>query len=579
MKPIEVFALDEKMNRATLSIPYNSLEWHRCYYECGDFTLEVPADIYDPSWKYIYTDDRPETGIIEKVTYTDDPKYGNVDTVVLKGRFLESIMNRRTFLDETPEEVTYRYYVSPPKPPRKEVIDAELYVDETGKYWYPTPSGNSYGVNDGNTDPTYRVPGGKIEVAEDGSASVVSGGQTIKLNKVNALEQINSFCYTDGSSTDINRVQNFGVTTKETTHKIAFDDGFGHVYYHDSEQGVMKYATGVTEKKEDSYEVKYKEWAASTDNGWVTKTKTVKGPWQVTGTTDPITPMDNIARCVQWAQMYFQNDMLFLEPEIEGVVKTVDPSFELLGDLLYRELQTVGASFRLRFDFINAQFVFSVIKGLDRTQAQSKTPWAVFSDTWGTLYGYTADRDDSGYRNKCFVLYEYDEPQGFEADGSPKVEEVIGEDGSQNGWKVPYTTKRGFYTVRIDDRLDDRETYLDLRKEPPACDSEWEREYSGTEKPVLPTGLKEQYENFPEALKSQGMAHLTNECAKETSLDTGSLEAVGYLKDYDIGDKVDMAVSTVGLVQTGRITEVSEIYDASGPSVNVVISETELEEV
>lgn len=583
MKPLEVFALDRKMNRATLSLPYKSLEWHRCYYECGDFTLEVPADMYDPSWAFIYTDERPETGIIESVSYTDDPKYGNVDTVTLKGRFLESIMNRRTFLDETPEEVTYRYYVSPPSPPRKSLVEPDVYKDSSGRYWYSTPSGTSYGVYDGSTDPTSRVPGGEIVTDDSGTYVETSSGR-VDLTQQIVFDQGNSYYYNDGSDTTINRVQNVGIGNETTKHSVAFDDGFGHVYYHDSNTGTLKVATGVSKKQEDNYVVQKRKWDATTDDGWVTVTKTVKGPWQLTGTFDPITPMDNIARCVQWAQMYFQNDLIFEEPDIEGTVKAVDPSFQLLGDLLYSELQTVGASFRVEYDFINAQFIFSVWRGVDRTQSQSTNPWAVFSDTWGSLYGYEAMRDESSYCNKCYVLYEYDEPTSWQSNGAPGYVAVYSENddgsrGDQTGWRVPYTTKRGFETVRIDDGLDDRETYLDLRKEPPACDSEWDREYSGTDIPDLPSGIKEQYDNFISSIRSQGMQKLTNECAVQKSLDTGQLDVSGYLRDFDLGDKVDQMVSKIGLVETARITEVSEVYDDKGPSIKISLSESELEEV
>lgn len=582
MPPLEVYAADSSLNRLTGSIPYTSLTWHRRYYSCGEFSMTVPASIYSPDWFMIDTDMRPETGIVQKVEYTDDPTYGNDDTVTVSGFFLESIMNRRTFLDETPEEVTYRYYVDPPAPPRKELTDAELYVDSTGKYWYPTPSGQSYGVIDGSSDPLSRTPGGTIEISEDGSATVVSGGQTIELTKVNAIEQINSYCYTDGSTTELNRVQNFGTSTEETTHQIAFDDGFGHVYYHDSEQNVMKYATGVTSKEQDNYVIQKRKWEATTDNGWVTVTETVKGPWQVTSVEDMTTAQDNIARCVGWAQMYFQNEMLFVEPDITGESKITDPSFTLLGDLLYQELQTVGASFRVEFDFINAQFVFSVWKGTDRTQAQTQNPWAVFSDTWGSLYGYDAQTDSSNYRNKCYVLYEYDEPTGWQSNGAPDYVPVYeessdGTQGSQSGWKVPYTTKRGFITVRLDDDLDDRETYLDLRNDPPACDSEWEREFSGTETPDLPAGIQTQYENFPASLQSQGMTLLQNEYAVIKSLDTGDLRMNRYLKDYDLGDKVDQMVSKIGLVETARITGVEETYESGTSDIKLEIGEQSLD--
>ena len=910
MKPIEVFALDAKMNRATLSIPYKSLEWHRCYYEFGDFTLEVPADIYDQSWKFIYTDERPETGIIEKVSYTDDPKYGNVDTVTLKGRFLESIMNRRTFLDETQEEVTYRYYVSPPTPPKEELEKPSIYKDADGNYWYETPSGTTYGVADGaGDDITNRRPGSAVQTDESGQKYIETGSGRVNVEDETYMTQINSYYYTDGASGTVNRVQNTGTGNATTTHDVAFSDGFGNTYYHDSSTGTLKRATGVTEKQEDNYVVKYNKWKSSTDNGWVEVTETVKGPWQITGTFDPITPMDNIARCVQWAQMYFQNDMLFIEPEFTGVEKTVDPSFQLLGDLLYSELQTVGASFRVHYDFINAQFIFSVIKGLDRTQDQEipepepiepiwlttgkvqsaeietmkgssvgrtiiygaskpgeprlpegyteleyiesdgnsfvstgvnanqttgyeldayipnpgdtgnhhiltayesgnycglrfdtafstyqarwggfalsdipnsgkmegrhlfklengsysidggtpktfgsatfshtgplclfgqyaignstygqgskakvyslvmwsngekvrdfvpckeistgnsglfdlvsmsffgrvsgtglispgpdaettsvpmedvalsingkkwnidlggntlgegKTltikrdgkasidgisipdqtiptmpernvsiindssiphyfdveyqkyqeqqestgnPWAVFSDEWGTLYGYSADKDESNYRNKCFVLYDYEAPTEWEGN-RPKANPVYEwKDGISVlvGYQIPYERNRGFETVRLEDGEDDKETYIDLRDDPPACDGEWSRDMYPAEEgvPDLPE-IKSQYDNYKNALKTQGKNFLMNDHPKETSLDTGQLEVYGYLKDFDLGDKVDMAVSTIGIVQTGRITEISEVYDESGSSVQISLSETELEEV
>lgn len=580
VKPLEVFAIDGQMNRATGSIPYTSLTWHRRYHECGEFSMTVPASMYDPSWYFIETDERPETGIVQKVQYTDDPTYGNDDTVTISGFFLESIMNRRTFLDETPEEVTYRYYVSPPSPPKKSLVEPKVYTDSTGRYWYSTPSGSSYGVYDGNTDPTGRVPGGAITTDESGTYVETSTGR-VELTQQTVTEQVNSYYYTDGSTTTINRVQNLG-TDKESTHQVAFDDGFGHVYYHDAATGSLKVATGVTEKKGENYTVQRRKWASTTDDGWVTVTKTVKGPWQTTDTFDPITPMDNVKRCVQWAQMYYQNEMLFEEPDITGEEKAVDPSFMLLGDLLYQELQTVGASFRVEYDFINAQFIFSVWRGVDRTQSQSTNPWAVFSDTWGSLYGYDAQRDDSNYRNKCYVLYDYDLPNGFDSSGAPALSPVYeetenGQQGDIIGWKVPYTRKRGFTTVRLEDDLDDRETYLDLRNDPPACDSEWEREYTGADKPSLPGGMKAQYEAFPASLESQGRTLLETDYPIVTSLDTGDLRMDRYLNDYDLGDFVDMAVERLGIVKEARITGVQEVYESGSSTITLEIGDEKLD--
>lgn len=583
MPPLEVYAVDSSLNRLTGSIPYTSLTWHRRYYETGEFSMTVPASIYDPSWFMIDTDMRPETGIVQKVEYTDDPTYGNDDTVTVSGFFLESIMNRRTFLDETPEEVTYRYYVSPPEPPKKMLTKPTIYTDSTGKYWYVTPSGTTYGVTDGTpADSPNRTPGSSVQTDDSGQLYIETGSGRVDVTEESYMTQINSYYYTDGSTTTVNRVQNTGTGNVTTTNDIAFDDGFGNVYYHDANTGTLKLANGVTDKQSDNYVIQKRKWDSTTDSGWVTVTETVKGPWQITSVEDMTTAQDNIARCVGWAQMYFQNEMLFVDPDVTGETKITDPSFMLLGDLLYKELQTVGASFRVEFDFLNAQFVFSVWQGTDRTQEQTQNPWAVFSDTWGSLYGYDAQTDSSNYRNKCYVLYEYDEPTSWQSNGAPDYVPVYsetenGQQGDQTGWRVPYTTKRGFITVRLDDDLDDRETYLDLRNDPPACDSEWEREFSSTETPDLPAGIQEQYENFPASLESQGKTLLESDYSVIRSLDTGDLRMDRYLKDYDLGDKVDMAVSTIGLVESARITGVEETYESGTSDIKLEIGEQSLD--
>lgn len=586
-KPIEVFAIDGLMNRATGSIPYTSLTWHRRYYEPGEFSMVIPASLYDPSWRFIETDERPETGIIQKVEYTDTPTYGSDDTVTVSGFFLESILNRHTFLDETPEQVTERYYVSPPSPPSASLTKPKIYTaNSDGKYWYSTPGGTSYGVADGtpSTSPD-RVTGGEITDNGDGTASVQVAGTTIQLTEVSYGSQINSYYYEEenGVTADgkIFRSQLMGDGEHLSVHNVAFDDGNGNVWYHEDDSNVLKRATGVTTKASENYTVKRRKWRSTTDNGWVTVTKTVKGPWQTTDALDPVTPADNIKRCVQWAQMYFQNEILFEEPEITGETKAVNPSFMLLGDLLYQELQTVGASFRLEYDFPTNQFVFSVWRGTDRTQSQNVNPWAVFSDTWGSLYGFTASRDESNYRNTCYVLYDYDVPTAWTSDGRPALKAVYewndtGVSRTLIGYQVPYTTKRGFLTVQIDDGLDARETYLDLRNSPPAGDGEWSRQmYDVDSVPTLPS-LKDTYDAYEAGLESQGMAKLTNDYPVVTSLDTGDLDLSRYLADYDLGDLVDMSVSTVGLEQAARIIGVVEVYEAGKSTVTLEIGEKQL---
>ena len=92
------------MNRCTGSIPYKSLRWVRRYKEPGEFEMVVPADVFDPEWAFICYDNRPETGIVQKVAYTDDAQtYAGVDSVTVSGFFLESMLNNIVFARKSPE--------------------------------------------------------------------------------------------------------------------------------------------------------------------------------------------------------------------------------------------------------------------------------------------------------------------------------------------------------------------------------------------------------------------------------------------------------------------------------------------
>ena len=839
--------------------------------------MTVPASIYDPAWRYIETDERPETGIIQKVQYTDDPTYGNDDTVTISGFFLESIMNRRTFLDETPEEVTRRYYVHPPEPPQTEASIRDVYKDATGKYWYVTPSGKTYGVTEGTpTDSDARTPGSEVKTDESGQAYIETGSGRVDVSKEVVYKSLNSYYYNDGSTTQVHQVyysmDDEGVIqgTSDVTHDIAFDDGFGITYFNSG--GRLYAATGVTKKEGEQFIVQKSEWRRGTDMGWVEYTETVAGPWQITDVADVTTEQDNVQRVWDWARTMFQNQMLFVVPTITGESKIIDPSFKLLGDMMYEELKTVGASFRVEYDFQNNQFTFRVWRGLDRTQgtnspeeasakalaapvmraaaqrnaglpagyteveyieasgtqfidtgfvanqdtkiivsynataegfvfggevgwgngsfdvhtrgvaygnesvnpvnvfntdivttldknvfsntagqshtfgagktfstqytvclfttnrsgnnqefmsgrihyckvydngtlardfvpckrdndgsiglydlvgghfygnagtgtfiagsvvpiddelaympgddratgvtpptegiegqqvtvaqcgfrlengtflgwstlpegggtvyqpgdkytltagddvlyawwkvespiAGDKAPWAVFSDTWGTLYGYEAQRDDSNYRNTCHVLYEYDKPKGFDENGAPALRKGFGyfeytDDGPVfnpvfTGWYIPYERNRGFLSVRLEDDYDDRETYLDLRDDKPECDQDWPRavyavdEYPEDSPPELPSGMKEKYDAFEASLLAQGRSKLETDYPIVTSLDTGDLRTDRYMLDYDLGDLVDMAVNRLGIVEEARITGASRRFYESGSS-------------
>lgn len=95
-KGFNVIALDKNYQIVSL-LRYTNLQWSRKYYEPGFFSLEIPLEQYKANYKYIYTKDRPEMGIISQVNYINKNGYKSIN---LSGYFLENELNRR---------VAYRY--------------------------------------------------------------------------------------------------------------------------------------------------------------------------------------------------------------------------------------------------------------------------------------------------------------------------------------------------------------------------------------------------------------------------------------------------------------------------------------
>lgn len=90
MASFSVMALDHEFNLVAL-LRCTNLQWSRKYYESGTFSIQIPLEQYDPSFKYIYTNDRPETGKIYQVNYTHS---NGQKFVQLSGYFLEHELNR-----------------------------------------------------------------------------------------------------------------------------------------------------------------------------------------------------------------------------------------------------------------------------------------------------------------------------------------------------------------------------------------------------------------------------------------------------------------------------------------------------
>lgn len=90
MSSFNIIALDKDFNVAAL-LRYTNIQWSRKYHECGTFSVQIPLEQYDPSFKYIYTRSRPEMGRITQINYVDDSGYQYMQ---MSGFFMENELNR-----------------------------------------------------------------------------------------------------------------------------------------------------------------------------------------------------------------------------------------------------------------------------------------------------------------------------------------------------------------------------------------------------------------------------------------------------------------------------------------------------
>ena len=90
-KGFNVMALDKDYQTVSL-LRCTNIQWNRKYYEPGTFSLEVPLEQYNPSFRYIFAKDRPEMGMISQINYVNKANYKAIN---LSGFFLENELNRR----------------------------------------------------------------------------------------------------------------------------------------------------------------------------------------------------------------------------------------------------------------------------------------------------------------------------------------------------------------------------------------------------------------------------------------------------------------------------------------------------
>lgn len=98
---LDIYALNSNFEVIAVGIPYDNLQWNRKYYESGDFSMRVALSVYDSSWKYIGTKDRPELGMVQQVQLS-----GSSDLhVQISGFFCEKMLDDKTIFPKYKTDV------------------------------------------------------------------------------------------------------------------------------------------------------------------------------------------------------------------------------------------------------------------------------------------------------------------------------------------------------------------------------------------------------------------------------------------------------------------------------------------
>lgn len=374
IQPLEVFILDEDFKRLTGSIPYDSLIWHRRYYGVGEFQMQVRSSLYSTEWRYVYCEDRPETGVIQKVAYddtTEGPRNGE-DTVTISGFFLEELLNRLVFLVEEYETEEIKHIV--PKPTKAtQFPKPDFYQDADGNYYSIWKNGT---INNLMTGEAARVEDSQ-ELIDSLSPADVQPGKGIH-------EKV--FHYEDGStfasgmySSAYEYVSDDGKVTiidgRDNTrgeYDVVGDPSSGLVLYKDVD-GSVKWVNGAVESHGDTYRRKAQRWESlqvdEDGNHYWMEYRDVEGPWMLRADIDDVkSPQDNVQWVLKMAEKVFQGNFIYDTPGFKGETKTLSPSLSRIGDFFYSELQSVEASLRVLYHFESDQMVFQLWRGLDRTQ-------------------------------------------------------------------------------------------------------------------------------------------------------------------------------------------------------------------
>ena len=217
---------------------------------------------------------------------------------------------------------------------------------------------------------------------------------------------------------------------------------------------------------------------------------------------------------------------LTVAPALEGAAG--DTSWQETGgqlaDVAYTKLQTVQMSLRCRYDYQSNTITAEVWQGMDRTQEQTANPFVTFSDGFGNLAQVDASVDRSNYKNYAIVT---------------------GQDQAENR-KVAYADLSGGGYKRV--------LYVDGKSE------QWDPE-------------KQTETEYLAGLRQMGMDKLLDYQIVSNVDIQAAASGFEYLRDWDLGDLVDVIVADIGLSMQARIITVREVFKQNNHTVEIELGD------
>lgn len=194
-------------------------------------------------------------------------------------------------------------------------------------------------------------------------------------------------------------------------------------------------------------------------------------------------------------------------------------------DILENVSKAAEIGYRTRFDYENKRLVFEIYKGLDRTATNGVNPPAIFSKEFENVLQQEYTDSSNNYRNIALVA--------GEGEGVDRKTVSVGEGVGLDRYEL-YVDARDIQSKKDDETIIPEAEYLQL-------------------------------------LKDRGNDKLAEYKDIQTFNSKINLNSnLNYKEDFDLGDKVTCVSKVWGVTIDTRITEIHEIYEASGKQINVV---------